>query len=136
MEVKIKSLSPIPTQGTEEAAGYDIQSVEYVTLRPFENKRIRTGLYIQMPPGTHGTLIGRSSMGSRSLLVFPAKIDSDYRGEIMVQVINLSEDDRIIMPGDRIAQIEFGKHEKAEFVVADELDPSDRGTGGFGSTGR
>ena len=136
MEIKIKRGSPIPAHGTMEAAGYDIAATETVMIKPGGVVRVHTGLRLQMPPGAHALLIGRSSMGSRELLVFPAIIDSDYRGEIMVQVINLGHnDERLIMDGDRIAQLVFMEHEDVDMIPVDELDETERGSGGFGSTG-
>ena len=136
MEVKILRGSQIPLHGTAEAAGYDIHAAEDVAMKPYEIRKISTGLRMQMPPGTHGMLYGRSSMGQRGLFVFPAIIDSDYRGEVMVQVMNLAGEERIIGKGNRIAQVIFEEHKTVTFREVDRLDVSERGSGGFGSTGK
>ena len=137
MNVKIKLLQggKIPIRGSREAACYDLYAAEDAEIGSLEIVKIRTGVCFQMPPGYCGEIEDRSSMASRGLVTIGRIIDSDYRGEVCVIFLNVKSYSQKIYTGDRIAQIKFEKIERADFEVVDELDPSDRGKGGFGSTG-
>ena len=137
MNVKIKLLpdGALPMRGSREAAGYDIYAAENVEIGSLEIAKIRTGVCFQMPPGFCGEIEDRSSVASRGLVTIGRVIDSDYRGEVCVIFLNVKSYSQKIYKGDRIAQIKFEKIEKADFEIVKELDPSDRGKGGFGSTG-
>jgi dUTP pyrophosphatase len=110
-----------------------------VVLKPFERKLIPTGLYIELPDGYEAQIRPRSGLAIKSgitVLNSPGTIDADYRGEIKVILINLSQDDFTIKSGDRICQMVIAKHEKAEFVEVNEISETERGAGGFGHTGK
>jgi dUTP pyrophosphatase len=112
---------------------------ESVTLKPLERKLIPTGLFIELPKGYEAQLRPRSGLAFKhgiTLLNTPGTIDSDYRGEVQVLMVNLSNDAFTIENGERIAQMVFAKHEQAQLTEVDMLATSVRGAGGFGSTGR
>ncbi len=112
---------------------------EEILLVPFERKLVPTGLYIELPDGYEAQLRPRSGMAFKhgiSLPNTPATIDSDYRGEIKVALINLSNENFTIKSGDRIAQMVIARYEKAELITVEELTETKRGEGGFGSTGK
>ncbi len=143
MRVKIinKSNNALPAYETASSAGMDLRAFvdADVVLKPFERKLIPTGLYIELPDGYEAQIRPRSGLAIKSgitVLNSPGTIDSDYRGEIKVILINLSQDDFIIKSGDRICQMVIAKHEKAEFVEVDEISETERGAGGFGHTGK
>jgi dUTP pyrophosphatase len=143
MQVKIvnTSTNPLPSYQTEEAAGMDLRAFisESVTLKPLERKLIPTGLFIELPKGYEAQLRPRSGLAFKhgiTLLNTPGTIDSDYRGEVQVLMVNLSNDAFTIENGERIAQMVFAKHEQAQLTEVDMLATSVRGAGGFGSTGR
>ena len=142
MEVKIKLLpnGKIPTRGTGKAAGYDIYMKEDDVLQPFEGKTLNIGVCVQIPPNDWLDIRGRSSsFGRRNILVILGTVDEDYRGEVGVQLFNLSHNEVHIRKGERLAQFVLnGKDggEPIEWILVDELDPSERNTNGFGSTGR
>jgi dUTP pyrophosphatase len=143
MQVKIvnTSTNPLPSYQTEEAAGMDLRAFisESVTLKPLERKLIPTGLFIELPKGYEAQLRPRSGLAFKhgiTLLNTPGTIDSDYRGEVQVLLVNLSNDAFTIENGERIAQMVFAKHEQAQLTEVDMLATSVRGAGGFGSTGR
>jgi dUTP pyrophosphatase len=130
---------PLPQQATAGAAGYDITSAEDVALAPMERKLIATGVKIAIPPGYECQLRPRSGLALRNGITLPntpATIDSDYRGEVKVALINLGTESFTVTRGMRIAQMVFAKVEQAAFEVVSALPESDRGEGGFGSTGR
>ena len=134
MIVKYKGKRPL--RGSREAAGYDLYADEDVTIRGFELVKVRTGLSVEMPPGTFGKVYGRSGLAvKQSLVSFAGVVDSDYRSEIHVVLFNAGFQTQRINRGDRIAQLVFHRHEVADWVEVDELSPTDRGSGGFGSTG-
>lgn len=142
--VKIKKLTPsavIPTYGTEFAAGADLYAcVEgSVTISPGETKFIQTGLAMEIPSGLVGLVYARSGMACKKG-VAPANkvgvIDSDYRGEIVVALHNHSDAPLTVNSGERIAQIVYAPYYRAAFAEVEELEESERGAGGFGSTGR
>jgi dUTP pyrophosphatase len=124
--------------GTEGAAAVDLRSSKSeVVLSPGEIRAIDTGLFIHIPEGYAGLVLPRSGQAKRGLAVAnaPGLIDEDYRGEVKVLVQNLTAYDLDIDQGERIAQLMFIPYVKAEFVVVDSLEETERGTGGFGSTG-
>lgn len=109
-----------------------------ITLKPLQRAMVPTGLYMQLPAGCEAQVRPRSGLAAKhgvTVLNTPGTIDADYRGEIKVILVNLSEEDYDIVPGERIAQIVFARHESAEFELTESLDESGRGEGGFGSTG-
>lgn len=143
MQVKIinKSTHPLPAYETAGSAGMDIRAFlqQDIELHPMERKLIPTGLYIQLPVGYEAQLRPRSGMAYKHGITLPnspATIDSDYRGEIQVALINLSNQPFTIKNGERIAQMIIARHEKAEWITVTALDETPRGEGGFGSTGK
>ena len=143
MEIRIinKSNNALPAYETAGSAGMDVRAfVETeVVLKPFERKLVPTGLFIELPVGYEAQLRPRSGLAFKhgiSLPNSPATIDSDYRGEIKVALINLSNEDFSIKNGDRIAQMIIAQHERAEWIAVQELNDTERGHGGFGSTGK
>ena len=142
MKVKIinKSSWPLPAYATEYSAGVDLKANldAPLQLHPLERAMVPTGLFMQIPEGYEGQVRPRSGLAAKrgiTVLNTPGTIDADYRGEIKVILVNLSSEPFIIEPGERIAQMVFSKHENAEWVPVEELDSSERGEGGFGSTG-
>ena len=142
MKIKIinKSNNPLPRYESAQAAGMDIRChlTESVTVLPLERKLLPTGLYIELPVGYEAQIRPRSGLAlKRGLTVLntPGTIDADYRGEVCVILVNLSNDDFTIMRGQRIAQLVLAKNEVIEWQEVDELAESGRGAGGFGSTG-
>jgi dUTP pyrophosphatase len=142
MQVHIinQSNNPLPAYETAGSAGMDIRAYleEDVILKPMERILIPTGLYIELPDGYEAQIRPRSGMALKHGITLPntpATIDSDYRGEIKVAVINLSTDEFTIHSGDRIAQMVIAKYEKAQWIATDSLSETKRGEGGFGHTG-
>ncbi len=144
MEIKIKKLkanATIPTRGSKYAAGYDLYACidEDVVIAPHENVKIGTGLSIAVPEGYFGAIFARSGLAAKQNLR-PANCvgvaDSDYRGEYIVALHNDSDEERIIKSGERIAQLVIMPFLSAEFTETDTLDETERGEGGFGSTGK
>ena len=136
-----KSNNALPAYETASSAGMDLRAFvdADVVLKPFERKLIPTGLYIELPDGYEAQIRPRSGLAIKSgitVLNSPGTIDADYRGEIKVILINLSQDDFTIKSGDRICQMVITKHEKAEFVEVNEISETERGAGGFGHTGK
>ena len=130
---------PVPTQATPGSAGYDVASAEDGTLEPMERKLFRTGFALAVPEGWEVQLRPRSGLALRhgvSLPNTPATIDSDYRGELMVALINLGPAPFRVERGMRIAQMIVARVERAAFQLVESLPASVRGDGGFGSTGR
>ncbi|MEO8295251.1 MAG: dUTP diphosphatase [Gemmatimonadota bacterium] len=128
----------MPQQATAGAAGYDLASAEDVTLSPMERRLVATGLRIAVPPGYECQIRPRSGLALRHGITLPntpATIDSDYRGEVKVALINLGIESFVVTRGMRIAQLIFARVEQATFQVVADLPESDRGDGGFGSTG-
>ena len=143
MQVKIKNTSPhaLPAYQTSGSAGMDLRAFieEDIVLKPLELKAIPTGLFLELPIGYEAQLRPRSGLALNfgiSLPNSPATIDSDYRGEIKVILINLSNQDFIIKNGERIAQMIIAKYEQVEFELVTELSETVRGMGGFGHTGK
>ena len=143
-EIDIKKLDEravIPEYATLLSAGADLHAVldEPVTIKPLERKLIKTGLAIALPAGLEAQVRPRSGLALKkgiTVLNTPGTIDADYRGEIGVILINLSSEDFIVNNGERIAQMIITSHEQASFREVDELSSTERGTGGFGSTGK
>lgn len=143
MKIKIinKSNNPIPSYETIASAGMDLRANldEPIILKSLERTIIKTGLFIELPIGTEAQVRPRSGLAAKNgitVLNSPGTIDADYRGEIGVILANVSKDDFTIEHGDRIAQLVIAKHERAEWEEVDELSTTERGSGGFGSTGR
>lgn len=143
MKVSIvnKSQNPIPTYATTQSAGMDIRAnlTESIILNPSERKLIPTGLYISLPEGYEAQLRPRSGLALKhgiTLLNTPGTIDADYRGEIGVILINLSTEPLTINNGDRICQMIITSYTKIDWNEVDTLDSTERGTGGFGHTGK
>ena len=142
--VKIKIVNrgsqQLPAYATPESAGMDLRAnvAEPVVLRPLERRIIPTGLYMALPPGYEAQVRPRSGLAFKhgiTVLNSPGTIDSDYRGELGVLLVNLSNDDFTIKAGERIAQMVIARHEQGEFVEVEELDDTERGAGGYGHTG-
>ncbi len=142
MEIKIinRSPYPLPTYATALSAGVDLKAflMEPVTLAPLQRAMVPTGLYIALPEGFEAQVRPRSGLAAKhgiTVLNTPGTIDADYRGEIRVILVNLSDQPFEIEPGERIAQMVIARHERAEWIETDVLDETGRGAGGFGSTG-
>lgn len=143
-EVKVKKLDDkaiVPTYGTAFSAGADLYACidEKVTIKENETVMIHTGISVEIPQGYGGFVFARSSLGCKRGLAPANKvgvIDSDYRGEIMVGLHNHSGITQEIEPGERVAQMVILPYASARFVLADELEDTERGSGGFGSTGK
>ncbi len=142
MQVRIinKSDYPLPQYETTGSAGLDLRAniSESVQLKPLERQLIPTGLFIELPAGTEAQIRPRSGSSIKkglTLVNAPGTIDSDYRGEIKLIMVNLSQENQTIEPGERIAQMIIARYERADWVEVEELTETDRGTGGFGSTG-
>jgi dUTP pyrophosphatase len=143
MEIKIvnKSNHPLPAYGTEASAGVDLRAniSESITLKPLERTLVKTGLFIELPIGYEAQVRPRSGLAYKNgvtVLNTPGTIDADYRGEIGVILVNLSNEIFIIENGERVAQLVIAKHEQAEWKLVEELSNTERGAGGFGSTGK
>ena len=135
-----KSKYPLPQYETENSAGVDLHAniEEPVLLEPLQRRVVPTGIYVSIPNGYEGQVRPRSGLAAKkgiTVLNAPGTSDADYRGEVGVILVNLSDTSFCINPGERIAQLVFAKCERAEFVEVDELDETARGEGGFGSTG-
>ncbi|MBS1587369.1 MAG: dUTP diphosphatase [Bacteroidetes bacterium] len=142
VQISIVNKSPhaLPEYQTEGSAGMDLRAwlPEPVSLRPMERKLIPTGLYMALPQGYEAQIRPRSGLAIKrglSLVNTPGTIDSDYRGEIMVPIINLSTEVQELTDGERIAQMIIAKYERAEWLPAESLDETVRGAGGFGHSG-
>ncbi len=142
-KVKIinQSAFGLPAYQTEESAGMDLRAniQESVSLQPLERQLIPTGLFIELPPGFEAQIRPRSGLAFKhglTVLNSPGTVDSDYRGEIKVLLVNLSHEPFLINPGERIAQMVVARHERVEWESTTELADSERGTGGYGSTGK
>ena len=131
----------LPSYSTKQSSGLDLRAniLEKIILAPFDRKLIPTGLSISIPEGYEAQVRPRSGLSIKNgitVLNSPGTIDSDYRGDIGVILINLSKESYIIKPGDRVAQIVFSKYEKIEWGIVSDLPNSNRGKSGFGSTGK
>jgi dUTP pyrophosphatase len=143
--VKVRRLAsnpdlPLPARQTEGSAGYDLASAEpSFVLRPGERRLVGTGLALEIPPGFEGQVRPRSGLAIRhgvTMLNSPGTVDADYRGELRVILVNHGDEPVTIARGERIGQIVFARHETPAIELVAELAPSERGEGGFGSTGR
>ena len=142
MKIKIinKSVHPLPNYETIASAGMDIRAnlIEPITLKPLERTIVKTGLFIELPIGFEAQVRPRSGLAAKkgiSVLNAPGTVDADYRGEIGVILVNLSNENFTINNGERVAQLVISKHERAEWQEVAELSETSRGSGGFGSTG-
>lgn len=130
----------LPAYATPQSAGMDLRANidAPIVLHPMERRLIPTGLHIALPEGYEAQVRPRSGLALKhglTVLNSPGTIDADYRGEIGVLLINLSQEDFVINDGERIAQMVIARHEQADFVVVEELDQTERGEGGYGHTG-
>ena len=144
MQLKLKNTShhPLPKYETSQSAGMDLRAYlpdGPVTLKPMERGLVKTGLFMELPAGYEAQVRPRSGLALKkgiTVLNSPGTIDADYRGEICVILINLSQEDFIINDGERIAQMVIARHEQAEIIQVEELTDTERGAGGFGHTGK
>lgn len=143
MKVKVinRSRHDLPQYETEASAGVDLRAniEETVTLKPLERALIKTGLFLEIPENYEAQVRPRSGLAIKhgiTVLNSPGTVDADYRGEVGVILINLSQSDFIIEDGDRVAQLVFSKVKQAKWIVVEELTETERGEGGFGSTGK
>lgn len=143
MKVPIVNHSPypLPAYATPLSAGLDLKAFleAPLTLKPLERTLVPTGLYIALPAGYEAQVRPRSGLALKhgiTVLNTPGTIDADYRGEIKVILVNLSSEPFEIVPGERIAQLVVARHEQVEWEPVSDLDRTDRGAGGFGSTGK
>ncbi|MFA5556270.1 MAG: dUTP diphosphatase [Flavobacteriaceae bacterium] len=135
-----KSEHALPKYETVASAGMDLRAnlTESITLKPLERVLVKTGLFMELPVGFEAQVRPRSGLALKkgiTVLNSPGTIDADYRGEIGVILINLSNEDFIIENGERIAQLVVAKYQQSEFIEVNELSETSRGAGGFGSTG-
>jgi dUTP pyrophosphatase len=142
MLIKIinKSSNPLPKYSTEFSAGMDLCAnlTEELTIKPLQRVLVPTGLYMELPEGYEAQIRPRSGLAIKSgitVLNTPGTIDCDYRGEIKVILVNLSDQDFVVHHGDRICQMVIAKYEQAQFQVVEQLSDSVRSDGGFGHTG-
>jgi dUTP pyrophosphatase len=136
-----QSEHPLPEYATEHAAGLDLKAnlKEPLILKPLQRQLISTGLFIELPVGFEAQIRPRSGLAFKhgiTVLNSPGTIDADYRGEIKVLLVNLSDTDFKVEDGERIAQMVIAKHERIDWYVVSDLEESKRGAGGFGSTGK
>jgi dUTP diphosphatase len=135
-----KGSQELPRYATNQSAGMDLRAnlESTITLHPMERRLIPTGLHIALPEGFEAQVRPRSGLALKhgiTVLNTPGTIDADYRGEIMVLLINLSDKDFVINSGERIAQMVIARHEQGELIEVDTLDETERGSGGYGHTG-
>lgn len=140
IEVINKGRQPLPAYATAQSAGMDLRAniPESITLQPLERRLIPTGLYIALPKGYEAQVRPRSGLALKhgiTVLNSPGTIDSDYRGELMVLLINLSQNPFTVNDGERIAQLVIARHEQAVLTAVEVLDKTERGAGGYGHTG-
>lgn len=142
LNVKVinKGHQPLPAYATSQSAGMDLRANidESIVLHPMERRLVPTGLHIALPQGFEAQIRPRSGLALKhgiTVLNTPGTIDADYRGELMVLLINFSDTDFVINDGERIAQMVLARHEQIEFQLVDELDDTERGAGGYGHTG-
>lgn len=142
IQVKVvnKGHQPLPAYATPQSAGMDLRANidDAITLHPMERRLIPTGLHIALPAGFEAQIRPRSGLALKhglTVLNTPGTVDADYRGEVMVLLINLGDKDFVINDGERIAQMIIAKHETADFIAVEVLDETERGEGGYGHTG-
>lgn len=143
LQVRIvnKSRHPLPNYATNLSAGMDLRAelIAPVELKPMQRALVPTGIFIHLPPKFEAQIRPRSGLAFKNgitVLNSPGTIDADYRGEVKVLLVNLSNETFMVNDGERIAQMVIARHETAQWKVVLELEDSDRGAGGFGSTGR
>ena len=143
MDVKIvnKSNHQLPSYATTSSAGMDLKAntLEPIVLKPMERYLFPTGIYIQLPGGYEAQIRPRSGLAAKygiTVTNAPGTVDADYTGEVKVSLINLSNDNFVVQPGERIAQMVIARYEKITWNEVAVLDETERGDGGFGSTGR
>jgi len=142
MQVRIinRSKHPLPEYATEWSAGMDLKANidNPIVLKPLQRALVKTGLFIELPQGTEAQIRPRSGLAFKngiSIVNAPGTIDADYRGEIGVLLVNLSDQDFVVNDGERIAQMVVARHETVNWLAVEQLDESQRGAGGFGHTG-
>ena len=140
IQVINKGHQPLPQYATPQSAGMDLRAnlEEPIILRPLERRLIPTGLHIALPAGYGAQVRPRSGLALKkgiTVLNSPGTIDADYRGEVGVLLINLSQEDFVVNDGERIAQMVIARHEQGEFEAVEVLDETERGEGGYGHTG-
>ena len=142
VQIKVvnKGNQPLPKYQTSQSAGMDLRANidAPVLLKPLDRKLIPTGLHIALPEGYEAQIRPRSGLVIKNgitIINTPGTIDPDYRGDVGVILVNISNEDFVVQPGDRIAQMVINKFEQAKFEVVEELDETERGEGGFGHTG-
>ena len=142
MQIKIvnRSRHPLPQYATPQSAGLDLRAnlEKPITLRPMQRCLVPTGLYIALPPGYEAQVRPRSGLALKhgiGVLNAPGTIDADYRGEIGVILINLGQENFVVDDGERMAQMVIARHEVAQWEIAETLDETERGHGGFGHSG-
>lgn len=142
MQIRFKKFHPdaqVPTRGSKAAAGYDVYSLETVTIKPGETKLCRTGIGVEIPEGYFIMIAPRSSLCIKKHLDLPNSIaigDEDFVGEYLLAYRNLGSEDVLIEKGERFGQMLFLKYETVDFTEVDELKETERGEGSFGSTGK
>lgn len=135
-----QSSHPLPQYETEQSAGMDLRAniQEPIILKSLNRRMVPTGIFIELPPGTEAQIRPRSGLAWKqglSLVNSPGTIDADYRGEIKVLLVNLSNEDATIQPGERIAQMVIARYERISWEEVNVLSDTERGAGGFGHTG-
>lgn len=140
LSITNKSNNPLPKYQTKQSAGLDLCAFldEELILKPMDRKLIGTGLYIALPEGFEAMIRPRSGMAFKhgiTVINSPGTIDADYRGEIKIALVNLSQENFTIKNGDRVAQMVVSKYEQVSFNLTDSLDDTERGEGGYGHTG-
>jgi dUTP pyrophosphatase len=140
IQVVNKGHQPLPQYATPQSAGMDLRAnlSESIVLKPLERRLIPTGLHIALPAGYEAQVRPRSGLALKkgiTVLNSPGTVDADYRGEVGVLLINLSQEEFVVNDGERIAQMVIARHEQGEFVPVEVLDETERGEGGYGHTG-
>ena len=135
-----KGHQPLPQYATPQSAGMDLRAnlTESIVLKPLERCLVPTGLFIALPEGYEAQVRPRSGLALKkgiTVLNAPGTIDADYRGEVGVLLVNLSQEEFVVNDGERVAQMVIARHETADFVEVAELDETERGAGGYGHTG-
>lgn len=137
MKIVLDKDAQMPTKAHKADAGYDLYAAHSKYIMARGSAEIDTGVHIQIPQGFYGIVVGRSGLNFKESIICPqGTIDSGYTGSIKVKLYNMQQESRMIMKGDRIAQIIFMRCHSPEFELVEELDGSDRGEGGFGSSGK
>lgn len=135
-----KSHHPLPQYATADSAGMDLRANldRPIVLKPLERCLVPTGLYLALPPGTEAQVRPRSGLALKkgiTVLNSPGTVDADYRGEVCVILVNLSQEDFVISDGERIAQMVIARYERVNWSLTEKLDDTERGAGGFGHSG-